>query len=230
MIRFLATGDWHGKRTYPFRVQAFAKSRDVDAILCIGDIVHKEGIDKARELFREIKIPLFFVPGNTDPPELASYSEGNIVSVHGRTTVYQGITIAGVGGTPPTPFDSTFILQENEITTLLDKLTSTISHAPMILLTHAPPQNTKLEVTWKRERGGSQAIYQYIIKYQPALVVCGHIHEAHGTQMLGKTLCVNTGSLPYAAIIEVKNTNFSCEPVRIPPSHALGRDAEEFQN
>jgi Icc-related predicted phosphoesterase len=41
---------------------------------------------------------------------------------------------------------------------------------------------------------GSTAVRQVIERYQPALALHGHIHEARGTKRLGKTLCINPGS------------------------------------
>ncbi len=42
---------------------------------------------------------------------------------------------------------------------------------------------------------GSHAVRQIIERHQPLLGLFGHIHEAKGTTRLGRTLCVNPGSL-----------------------------------
>jgi uncharacterized protein len=42
---------------------------------------------------------------------------------------------------------------------------------------------------------GSKAARQMIEKYQPLLGLFGHIHESKGTARLGRTLCVNPGSV-----------------------------------
>jgi Icc-related predicted phosphoesterase len=41
---------------------------------------------------------------------------------------------------------------------------------------------------------GSTAVREAIERFQPALGLHGHIHEARGTKRLGRTLCVNPGS------------------------------------
>jgi Icc-related predicted phosphoesterase len=41
---------------------------------------------------------------------------------------------------------------------------------------------------------GSTAVRAVIERYQPALSLHGHIHEARGTTRLGRTLCINPGS------------------------------------
>ena len=218
MVRFLCTGDWHGKRTYPKRVFIFAKKLSADAILCTGDIVHKTSLDDAISLLSEIKLPIFFVPGNTDPPELAIYENENVHSVHGKIVEFKGIKIAGVGASPPTPFESTYVLEESEISKFLDE------YNPDILLTHAPPAGTKLEITWKRARGGSTAIAHHISRFKPPVAICGHVHEAWGYQKIGTTLCVNVGSLPHAFFLEMNGSDvLSARFVRIPPLRKMER-------
>ncbi len=32
-------------------------------------------------------------------------------------------------------------------------------------------------------------------KYQPPLALCGHIHEGKGMARIGRTLCINPGSM-----------------------------------
>jgi len=42
---------------------------------------------------------------------------------------------------------------------------------------------------------GSRALREAILKYQPLLGLHGHIHEGRGATRLGKTLCINPGSM-----------------------------------
>ena len=41
---------------------------------------------------------------------------------------------------------------------------------------------------------GSTAVREAIEKFEPALALHGHIHEARGSARLGNTLCINPGS------------------------------------
>jgi Icc-related predicted phosphoesterase len=42
---------------------------------------------------------------------------------------------------------------------------------------------------------GSKAVRDAIKKHQPLLGLHGHIHESKGTKRMGKTLCINPGSM-----------------------------------
>lgn len=42
---------------------------------------------------------------------------------------------------------------------------------------------------------GSRAVRKVVEKYQPLLGLFGHIHESKGTTRIGKTLCINPGSM-----------------------------------
>ncbi len=42
---------------------------------------------------------------------------------------------------------------------------------------------------------GSKAVRELVEKYQPTLALFGHVHEGKGTSRIGKTLCINPGSM-----------------------------------
>ena len=69
-----------------------------------------------------------------------------------------------------------------------------------ILITHVPPYgildtvNSRLaRPEWAGRHAGSKAILQYIRRYQPRYVFCGHIHEAEGVENVGQTQIYNLG-------------------------------------
>jgi Icc-related predicted phosphoesterase len=45
------------------------------------------------------------------------------------------------------------------------------------------------------ENVGSTSVREAIEQYQPLLGLHGHIHESDGTEHIGRTLCVNPGSV-----------------------------------
>ncbi len=70
-----------------------------------------------------------------------------------------------------------------------------------ILLCHQPPYGFLDRVNfpgapknWQGKHAGSEVILNYIKRYQPKYVLCGHIHEAKGIKRIGKTTIINLGS------------------------------------
>jgi Icc-related predicted phosphoesterase len=69
-----------------------------------------------------------------------------------------------------------------------------------ILICHQPPYGVLDKVNfpgvpenWKGKHAGSKAILDYIKKYQPKYVFCGHIHEGEGNMKIGETEIYNLG-------------------------------------
>ena len=62
-----------------------------------------------------------------------------------------------------------------------------------VVLAHVPPRGLKLDRTHFFQHAGSLALREFVEKTQPALVVCGHIHESRGVEQLGRTTVVNCG-------------------------------------
>jgi hypothetical protein len=62
-----------------------------------------------------------------------------------------------------------------------------------VVLSHTPPRGTQLDRTRRGEHVGSLAVRQFVEQVQPALLLCGHIHEARGIDRLDATTIVNCG-------------------------------------
>ena len=73
---------------------------------------------------------------------------------------------------------------------------------------HVPPYNSTLDAAPELTKDlrpkfagnsmvpvGSRAVQAVIKEYQPLLGLFGHIHESKGTARLGRTLCINPGSM-----------------------------------
>ncbi|MEZ4298758.1 MAG: hypothetical protein R3B70_27655 [Polyangiaceae bacterium] len=59
-----------------------------------------------------------------------------------------------------------------------------------VLLTHGPPHGV-LDLTSGHENAGCEDLRAALDRVRPRLHVFGHIHEGAGTQLVGRTLCVN---------------------------------------
>jgi uncharacterized protein len=71
-----------------------------------------------------------------------------------------------------------------------------------ILISHNPPYGV-VDKIFNGKHVGSKILQRAIKKYQPMLVLCGHIHEAEGEGKIGKTKIYNLGSYGKYKILEV---------------------------
>lgn len=69
-----------------------------------------------------------------------------------------------------------------------------------VLVCHQPPygyldvtNNPNAPKEWKGKHAGSKVILDYVKKYKPRYVFCGHIHEGEGHEKLGATEIYNLG-------------------------------------
>jgi len=71
----------------------------------------------------------------------------------------------------------------------------------VILMTHAPPYDTKVDLILE-DHCGTKSITDFIKKVKPDLVVCGHLHETAGVQdKIGTTKIINPG--PYGKVLKI---------------------------
>jgi hypothetical protein len=104
------------------------------------------------------------------------------------------IYFLGIGGGAPGPFRTPFELTEEERQNLLENAyQSTSNPQHLVLVTHLPPRNTKVDVTHGGQHIGSRSVRMFVEERKPILVLCGHVHESSGVDKIGKTTVVNPG-------------------------------------
>lgn len=75
-----------------------------------------------------------------------------------------------------------------------------------VLVCHQPPYGfldkvgAPAPVHWRGKHAGSKTILNYIKKYKPHYVFCGHIHEGEGMKKIGKSEIYNLGIAGYKII------------------------------
>jgi len=198
-LKLLMLSDFHGHRPVIKEFCKIVDSEHIDSLIVCGDLTHFGSLKSAEEILKELVTlgtPLFFVPGNCDPKELAKIEVINgAVNLHGRCKKINGLNFIGVGGSVYSPFKTPFEFSE-------ETLRETIDHAyrelnaeeRFVLVSHMPPMNTKVDITASGIHVGSASLREFVEKARPILMACGHIHEARGIDELGGTLIVNSGS------------------------------------
>lgn len=198
-MRILAFSDLHCDLEQGRRLCELAEGADL--VIGAGDFasVH-EGLEATIEVLAEIDRPSLLVPGNNETEAAlreacAGWSVATIL--HGQSTEVAGVGFFGLGaGIPVTPWDWSFDLDDEAAARALDELSS-----DDFLILHSPPRG-HADLGSSGDHLGSPAIATAIERAQPRYAVCGHIHEAWGSESsIGSTTVRNLG--PAGTFIEL---------------------------
>ena len=197
-MKLLAFSDLHRDKDRAERLIELAGEADV--VVGVGDYATMRlGLKRTIETLSAITVPTVLVPGNAESDtELwracAVWPSADVL--HGQAKEILGTQFFGLGGgVPPTPFPWSFDLSEDETAA---KLESCPQRA--VLVVHSPPKGYVDEPHGRHL--GSKSILEAIERKQPALVVCGHIHECWGGEAtIDTTPVVNVG--PRGRLLEI---------------------------
>ncbi|HEU0122949.1 MAG TPA: metallophosphoesterase [Bryobacteraceae bacterium] len=193
-MKLLVFSDIHMDKKALERLMAI----EADMYVCAGDLVTwARGLDTMAELLKPRADKMFVLPGNHE-------SESDIERVcrdfgfqnlHGKSIEVDGVHIAGLGYSNPTPFNTPGEYSEQQIA---DRLRPFASLKPLVLICHCPPKDSDLDGVKPGAHFGSTAVAEFIAAYEPVRFFCGHIHECEGRDvMVGHTRGVNVGKRGY---------------------------------
>lgn len=211
-LKILVFSDMHGNRRSVDIAKRIVEKDGHDMIVYLGDFSEKIGDVRSNEddlnymvsnLGTLAELKLLF--GNCDTPELAGQIEDHGLSLHNKAAFKGKLVLVGRGGSHPTPFHTPSEFSESQIEGDLTKiLDDAAKHSPekLILFTHEPPSRTNADKI-PDAHVGSDALRHIIEKYQPNLNVCGHIHEAKGSDFIGDTKIINVGQSSSGHFLEI---------------------------
>lgn len=199
-MKILAFVDMHGSLGALKKIKKQAKKADI--IVCAGDLtIFGQGIDYFLGKLNKLNKPTLMIPGNHEEEEelkkwCSKYK--NITFLHARGYKEGEYFFLGYGGGGFSMRDKAFEKLSKQFGERIKKL----GNPKTILITHAPPYKTKIDLIMK-EPCGNKSIKNFIKKVNPiVLVVSGHLHENAGKEdKLGKTRIINPG--PYGKLITV---------------------------
>lgn len=219
-MRLLVVSDFHGSAKAFWGAASRAEDAGADAVVICGDITHFGSVEEARGLFSHLdrlRLPVYFVPGNCDPPSLVGIDMEGARCIHGLHEVFQDVTLVGVGGGLVSPFHTPFELTEEEVA---DALNRGLEHAPirrwLVLVSHHPPKGTRADVASTGGHIGSVSVRRFIEEKKPHAVFCGHIHESRAVDRIGRTLVVNPGPAKHGCCALA---DFDDEKIRVKLDH-----------
>jgi len=187
-MKVLLLADAHGE--YGWVPSIVRLAGDVDACVVAGDLTNFGPPSLGGVLVKMLPKPVLAVAGNCDPIEVHEEVEAaGGVCLHGTLHTIGNVAFMGIGGSNPTPFNTPFELEEEEIGTMLSTLlerTEGMGYV-RVLVSHAPPYGVLDEVS--SGHVGSHAV-EYALGRVDA-ILCGHIHEVCGITVVSGTTVVS---------------------------------------
>lgn len=203
-MKFLVISDIHGNVENVEKLDSEFKS--ADAVLFGGDFAKFGSPETGKPVLEKLVSKhdtIFSVIGNCDEPEFLDEVDGADISVEGNLTFHEGLAFAGAGGGTKFSGDTPFERDEDEILSDFSLVDASAENCvdengkwkSLVLIMHNPPKDTDCDMIPGGVHVGSQKLRDYIEKYEPLLVVTGHIHESAGISKVGDTTVVNPGAL-----------------------------------
>jgi Icc-related predicted phosphoesterase len=204
LMKILAISDIHSK--FNNNLIKYLKNNDIDLVLISGDLTDFGPLEFVNEFIENISdcgADVIAIPGNCDPAGICNaIEETESFCLHNKIIAYGDLIISGYGGSNPTPFDTPGEISDEKIYNDLYYLLKEYNDIAnddvkkiTVLLTHAPPYNTKADLVGDNNHVGSQGVKKVIHEFQPNINICGHIHEAKSIDKVGETIIANPGIL-----------------------------------
>ncbi len=202
-MKALCVADFHGEEVCLDYLRGFLESVKPDVVVVAGDFTDNGPVGFAEDVLEALgETPAFFVHGNMDSLEVKKFLEKREGFIHNKKTSFEGVSVAGLGGTNTTPFGTPLEYTEEEIKKVLDSL-----EGVDLLVSHPPPFDTEADKLPNGLHVGSKALREWIQAKKPRLVVCAHIHETEGIEALGETTVVKLAPLMQnkAALVDLES-------------------------
>lgn len=215
----LCISDLHGRLDVLDAIREPAE--DVDILVLSGDITNfgkRKTAEAVVDRFLKLNDNFLAVPGNCDTLEVNDVLEEMGVNLHGKGLLRQGIAFFGAGGSTITPFSTPQEYREERLKDILIKGYEKIKAHPIkVMVCHTPPWGTKVDLTRSGLHVGSKMVRSFLEENTVSLVLCGHIHEAKGEDVLGDARIVNPGPghMGYAKISIDENGKVKVELVNL---------------
>ena len=177
---------------------------EIHLVILGGDLTAQGRPEEAEEILDRCEaalkrnaadhIPILAVSGNMDSPEVDQYLNARGVSLNGQGVQIGPVGFFGVSACPPSPLHTPYEVSESELAAWIKQGFRKVAQAPLrVLVSHTPPWDTKVDRVYSGIHAGSHSVREFVLREQPALVICGHIHEARGQDRLEQSLVLNCG-------------------------------------
>ena len=140
-MKILVFSDIHGDRRALERLMA----TEADLYIAAGDLTNwRRGLEGMGEVLATRAEKTWVLPGNheSEADVVALCRQFGLRNFHGQSEVVDGIVIAGLGYSNPTPFGTPGEYSEAQIG---ERLAPFAAVKPQVLICHCPPKGTLLD-------------------------------------------------------------------------------------
>ncbi len=147
----------------------------------------EQWLQLADERLRPKGIPIYWMLGNDDPPELAPLLDDAPWGTHceGRDVLVGGHEMISWGYANTTPWHTFREMTDDELRAVYERLAGELSDAGHVQTSAGQAKMSPV---------GSRAVREILERAQPLLGLHGHIHESAGFRKIGRTVAINPGS------------------------------------
>lgn len=201
----IAFGDVH---TRTERARDIPELHVADCLVVTGDLTIRGGrkeVQPVLEALGALSARVYAQIGNMDKIEVDDLLTAKGINLNGRGIRVGEVGLFGLGGSTPTPFGTPSEFSETELDERLWKAYEEVKDLPFkILFSHTPPLRTLVDRVRSGHHAGSLSVRKFLEQTDCNLCVCGHVHEAVGTDRIGKTPVLNPGMLDYGGYVRIE--------------------------
>ena len=190
-MKILAVADIHGSQYRLNIVLKNVEKYSPDLVVVCGDITQFGPGEVAKNFLNQIPVETIALSGNIDSLDVnEAISDSKAINIEMKKIEKKGISFVGINGIDSRQFE------------LFNK--KNLLEEKSVLISHVPPYGFQDKI-FLGMHGGSKDLREVIEKYNPKLVLCGHIHEDPGISKIKNTTIVNCsmGKRGEGALIEI---------------------------
>jgi len=218
-MKILAITDIHAAYK---KVEEIIKIESPDILIIGGDLTTVGTVKEAEMAvrnFRQYCERVFCLSGNMDLVQHDDMYTRLGISLNAQCVIIEHVGFFGVSSAPISPLRTPYEITEEEISRRIHEGYKHVQPTfKKILISHAPPYGTKVDITHSGIHVGSTAVRDFIEDHQPEVVICGHIHEGRGQDVIDKCLIVNCGAAKdgYYVIVEILGDKIDIKNLQYP--------------
>jgi len=191
-MKILAFTDLHNDISALENIKEQIKNNDIELAVCTGDFTFFEHhVEIMIKKIAELGTDVLLVHGNHEYDEVVEAlckQHKNIHFMHNNTKKFGKYVFIGHGGGGFSLRDPDFVENSKRLMKNVEK------NEKIILMTHAPPHNTKVDVVPGYGHVGNKDYRDFIEKNNVVLALCGHIHEGFNKHdKIGNAFVINPG-------------------------------------